>query len=448
MEMISNRQELLRNGTCITARRLIVGAIEAAFSAADARSSIRESVILKGNTLRIIGKNGRKTYSLKDFHSIHVIGAGKASGHMAEALFQIMGERITDGFVIIPENLKVRQTGRIRLWQAAHPLPDQRGMEGVRKMLASVSDLDRDDLVICLISGGGSALMPLPYGNLTISEKRKVTRGLLLSGATIQEINAVRKHLSAIKGGRLAERLDSTIISLIVSDVVGDRLDSIASGPTVPDNTTFRNAANILKKYGLWSSLKVRKVIEDGIAGIIPETPKPYSSVFKRVRNFIIANNSVACEAAMNYLRSKGVNTKVMTMEGEARNVGMYVADLAYNARKIPSAVVMGGETTVTVRGRGRGGRNQEAVLSACIHNQVEKTAVASVGTDGIDGNSDAAGAIVDYLTIKRAKNLKLDPLKYLRNNDSNTFFRKLSDTIYTGPTGTNVNDLLILLCL
>ena len=449
--MITNKQKLLRAGTCVRARRLILGAIEASLSAADPKVCVSRHVKLQGKTLHVM----QSRYSLNDFDSIHVIGAGKASGRMAEALFDILRDRITDGLVIIPENLRTRlRTGGIRLWKASHPIPDEMGVKGVRQMLTIVSNVREHDLVICLISGGGSALMPLPYGELTIADKQRVTSDLLRSGATIKEINAVRKHLSAIKGGRLAERLEKAhVVSLIISDVVGDKLDSVASGPTVPDSTAFKDAAHVLRKYGLWNSvnLKVKHVIEKGLAGGIPETPKPGSIVFKDVRNFVLANNKIVCDAAFNYLKSRGVNANVfpVPLEGEAREVGIRVASMAVEINKRqrkPAALIMGGETTVTVSGNGKGGRNQELVLAASRGiSKLNNTALASVGTDGIDGNSKAAGAVADVFTTIRAERLNLDPRKFLQNNDSHSFFKRLGDTIQTGPTGTNVNDLLIL---
>lgn len=453
--MIINKQKLLHTGTCVKARRLILGALEAALSAADPKVSVRNNVKLKDKTLQIMGNR----YLLNDFDSIHVIGAGKASGHMAEALFDMLHDRITDGFVIIPENLKARlRTGKIKLWKASHPIPNYMGVKGVRQMLATVNSVTERDLVICLISGGGSALMPLPYDDLTIADKQKVTGDLLRSGATILEINTVRKHLSAIKGGRLAERLQKAhTVSLIISDVVGDRLDTIASGPTVPDSTTFIDAANVLKKYDLWNSLgaKVKRTIEKGLSGEISETPKPGSKIFRNVRNFVIANNEQACEAASNYLKSRGIGAMFLTtfLQGEAREVGRSVASLAKDMKDRqhgkPAAVIMGGETTVTVTGKGKGGRNQELVLAASRGiSELGNMAVASIDTDGIDGDSNAAGAIADAFTIKRAQRVKLVPEKFLHNNDSYSFFKRLCDTIQTGPTGTNVNDLLILLCM
>lgn len=452
--MIINKKKLLRAGVCVRDRRLILGALEASLSAADPRVSMRKNVKLNGNDLSIVGNR----YSLNDFDSIRVIGAGKASGHMAEALFDILQDRITNGLVIMPENLKTKlRTGKIKLWRASHPIPSQRGIRGVKQMLETVNNITERDLVICLISGGGSALMTLPYDGVSLADKQKITRDLLRSGATIQEINTVRKHISAVKGGRLAEHLQNThTVSLIISDVIGDRLDTIASGPTAPDKTTFNDTVRVLRKYGLWDSLngKIRHVIEKGLAGVIPETPKPGSRIFRNVRNFVIANNEQACKAALDHLRSRGIHAKLLTtsLQGEARDVGKYVASLAKKTRnrgRKPAAVIMGGETTVTVTGKGKGGRNLELILAASMGiSGLSGTTIASIGTDGIDGNSDAAGAIVDALTIERAERLNLVPQKFLQNNDSYSFFKRLGDTIVTGPTGTNVNDLLILLCV
>jgi glycerate-2-kinase len=453
-ELIINKKELLHIDTCIKSRRSILGALEVALSAADPRVSVKNNVRLKGKMLNIM----KKKYSLDDFDSIHVIGAGKASGYMAEALFYILNDRITDGLVIIPRDLKARlRTGRIRLWKANHPIPDNMGVRGVQQMLLTLGKVTKRDLVICVISGGGSALMPLPFDGITIMDKQRVTEDLLRSGANITEINAVRKHLSAIKGGRLAEILQNArTVSLIISDVVSDRLDTIASGPTAPDSTTFRDAAHVLMKYGLWDSLNrnVKGIIQMGRSGKIPETPKPGSRVFRNVRNFVIANNETACKAALNHLRSRGIHSRLLTtsLQGEAREVGRSVASLAKKIKKRqhiePRAVIMGGETTVTVTGDGKGGRNQELVLATSMGiSKLRNVAVASIGTDGIDGNSNAAGAIADVFTMERARSLNLDPTKFLCDNDSHTFFKKLHDTIQTGSTGTNVNDILILLC-
>ncbi|MFQ5941085.1 MAG: glycerate kinase [Nitrososphaerales archaeon] len=453
--MITNRKELIRSGTCIKVRKLALGSLEAALLAADPKRSVKEHVMLNDNALQI--KNRQYPFT---FDHVYVIGAGKASGYMAEALSEVLSDKITTGLVIIPDNFKVKlRTGNINLWRGTHPIPSDKGVKGTKKILSIVKNATAKDLVICLFSGGGSALMPLPFKGITISQKKKITNDLLRSGATIAEINAVRKHISALKGGRLAESVSkSTLASLIISDVVGDKLDTIASGPTVPDSTTFANASEVLKKYSLWNSLdrSIKSVIEDGLLGSIPETPKPGSKVFKSVGNFIIGSNELACKAALGYLESKGVRSTLLTtlMQGEAREVGVVASSIAQqiNSRSArlatPTSVIMGGETTVTVKGNGRGGRNQELVLSALRSiGSLKNTAIASIGTDGIDGNSDAAGAIADTATSGRARQKKMLPTEYLVNNDSNTFFKKLNDVIKTGPTGTNVNDVVVVVC-
>jgi len=454
--MIKNRTELLGRGKCVRARKLLLGALEASLLAADPKKLVKKHVKFTHNILQIADR----FYSFDDFDHVYVIGAGKASGYMAEALNEVLNDKINDGLVIIPDYFKTElKTGNIELWYGTHPIPSSRNAKGTRKMLDIVKDATTRDLIICLISGGGSALMALPYEDITITQKRKVSKELLRAGATIEEINAVRKHISSIKGGRLAEMLSrSTIISLIISDVIGDRLDAIASGPTAPDPSTFTDAMVVLKKYRLWKGLDndVRKIIMRGVDGKIPETPKPNSKVFKRVRNFMIGNNRLACMAAYDYLKSKGVRPVLLTtfMRGEAREVGTIVSSIVRQISRggvlaKPVSIILGGETTVTVTGNGVGGRNQELVLSATTGiYDVGNTAIAAIGTDGIDGNSDAAGAIADSTTIKRAQKMKMVPVEFLARNNSNIFFRKLDDLILTGPTGTNVNDIVIIICL
>lgn len=302
--------------------------------------------------------------------------------------------------------------------------------------------------------------MPLPRGKITVSDKKEITSALLRSGATINEINTVRKHISDFKGGWLAKKAyPATILNLILSDVVGDPLDFIASGPTVPDSTTFADALKVLKKYDLWKKMPmpVRKVLSDGTKGVIPETPKAGDKVFKGVFNVIVGNNRSASLAACECLKSKGLNTILLTttLEGEARQVGIMLATIAHEVSSSghpvpkPAAIVAGGETTVTVTGKGVGGRNQEIALAATQKlNNMNGVVVASLSTDGIDGPTDAAGAIVDGKTRFKAANMHLVPEEYLSENDSYHFFSKIGDLIFTGPTGTNVNDISIAIVL
>lgn len=302
--------------------------------------------------------------------------------------------------------------------------------------------------------------MAMPRRDVLLDDKREVTELLLRSGANIHEINTVRKHISGFKGGMLAKRAyPATLVSLILSDVIGDDLDVIASGPTVPDSSTFQGAINILKRYDLWNETpnSVRKVLLDGVKKLIPETPKPCDQVFENVHNMVIGNNRLASLAAVQELRRGGMNTLFLTsfMEGEARDVGLMLAALARevstsgNPVSKPAAVVIGGETTVTVTGGGVGGRNQEIALSAATKiERMEGIVVASASTDGVDGPTDAAGAIADGNTIVRARKQNLNAVEHLEDNDSYSFFSKLGDLIFTGPTGTNVNDLSIVVTI
>jgi len=327
-------------------------------------------------------------------------------------------------------------------------------------MLELVSQAEEKDLVICLLSGGGSSLMPQPCKGVSLRDKRKVTDALLKSGATINEINTVRKHISAIKGGWLAKRAyPATVVNLILSDVVGDPLDSIASGPTVPDPTTFQDAIEVLKRYGLWTKVpvSVRKALLDGEKGLTPETPKAGDEVFRRVHNVVVGNTLTATSAAHGSFKKAGLNASLLTsfLEGQARDVGTVLASVAKEVIKSgnpvpkPAGVVAGGETTVTVVGKGKGGRNQEIALGAALKiGGLDGVVVASMSTDGVDGPTDAAGALVDGKTMIRARRLGLDSRAFLAENDSYTFFSRLGDLLFTGPTGTNVCDVSVIVVL
>ncbi len=443
---IKNRDTLLKES--VEKRPLVLDTIEYILNIADPRNIIKESIKLIDAKLVI--KNIEVPL---DFDSIYIIGAGKASGYMAEALYAILGNSIRSGFVIIPDYLEKQEVGDIKLWRATHPIPSKKGLEGVKRMLRLVESADNDDLVICLISGGCSSLMPMPYDGITLIEKQDLTSSLLKSGATIEEINTVRKHISNIKGGRLAARLNTNIISLIISDVINNRLDMIGSGPTSPDPTTYHDAKSVLEKYNLYDKFpSVRRVIEDGINNKIPETPKPNDPIFDRVKNIILADNNSLCTTAMNYL-SNYIDTKILTttLQGEAKDVGLILGsiineigtyDRPFNK---PIALIAGGETVVTLHGNGIGGRNQELLLSALRVINYNRYVMASISTDGIEGNSDAAGAIIDNSTTLKSIKNNLNIERYLSNNDSNTFFKILEDIIYTGPTGTNLNDIVII---
>src|SRR2546425_3520656 len=435
------------------ARRDAIGAIAAGLEAADPRKLLSKHVRLEGHSLRI----GSRNFDLSRFDRVFVLGGGKASPLMASEVEKILGDRISEGLVNVPGYLtSVPRTRFVVFHKATHPLPSMTGAKGVEKMLVMTRNLTVQDLVVCVLSGGGSSLMPLPMPGLSISDKILVTDLLLKSGARIEEINTVRKHLSAVKGGRLAELLyPATVIVLIISDVVSDRLDSIASGPLAPDETTFANAELVLKKYRLWDRIpkSVRQAIDKGRRGFLPETPKKGSRVFNHVYSFIVGSNRDSSAAAARFLRTAGYTTPILStmLQGEARDAGRVISSLLRDSTVSrfgparPFALVAGGETTVTVKGTGLGGRNQELVLSASLGLAGEQGfAVGSMDTDGIDGPTHAAGAIASEKTVEQATRQRLDPESFLEKNDSYHFFAKLNSLIITGPTGTNVGDLLV----
>src|SRR3989449_10349095 len=434
--------------------RDVLTAMDAALAAADPARIIRKHLRLNGPILRA----DKLWFLLRDYRRIFVIGGGKASGYMADEVEKLLGKWITRGLVIIPDYLRPKPRGRrIRYRPSTHPIPTRKGMEAVQAMLRLVENVSRDDMVIVLLSGGGSALMPLPVEGISLNDEARVTSLLLKSGASIEEINTVRKHLSQVKGGRLAARLyPATVLTLIISDVVGDKVDAIASGPTVPDPTTYRDVELVLKKYDLWFQIpeNARRIITRGLSGSIPETPKQKNKVFRRVQNVIVGNNRASCLAAASAMTKAGYRTQVLSIQitGEAREVGRIfgsiVRDIRDNSLPFapPAALIAGGETTVTIRGNGKGGRNQELALAAAVRiSGSEGVVVGSFATDGIEGRTNAAGALVDGSTITRGLRLRMDPEEYLRNNDSYQYFSKLKDLIITGPTGTNVNDIAIL---
>ena len=445
------RLRLRRDGS--PSRRALAEALNGALLAADPRTILKNKLRVRRNELEI----ETLSFKLSKFRRVLVIGGGKATAAMALETEKILDGRITGGSVNIPAYTKPWTKSKlIRFNPASHPIPSEDGVRGVNRMLQLVGRPSQEDLVICLISGGGSALMPLPTTGITLSDKQKITELLLKSGANIHEANTIRKHLSGIKGGRLAEKLyPATVLSLIISDVVGDELESIASGPTVPDDTTYADAYKILQEHGLWRTVprSVRKRVQEGKEGKLPETPKRSSRIFKRVHNVLVGTNKESCKAAAKVLERKGYQSLILStrLQGEAREVGKVLAGVCANIRENqlpvapPAAVVAGGETTVTVHGKGRGGRNQELVLSAASSIRGDPgILVSSIGTDGVDGPTDAAGAVADGNTVERALRTHMDLDSYLRENNSYPFFERLNDLVITGPTGTNVNDIFI----
>ena len=452
---IINKNDLLKSEYFpeINARRVALESLEFALNAADPLKFVSKHITLKKEELII--DNSR--FNLKKFNKIIIVGGGKASGRMAQALEKMLGKRIHNGIINVLEGTSsMFKTDKIELMEASHPIPNIKGIEGVKRMFLLAEKIDHQDLIICLISGGGSSLMPYPIDGISLKDKQDTTKLLLNSGATIKEINYVRKHLSNIKGGRLAKTFyPATIISLIISDVINDSLDTIASGPTVPDNSTFDDAINILNYYQIWNKVPnaIRKVLVNGSYGIIPETPKTSDKFFKKVHNFIIGNNWSACMAAQKRLKHEGFHTMILTpyIQGEAKEVGKILSsiirsiDIKGKPIKRPAAIISGGETEVTVKGSGKGGRNQELVLSASMGIEgIDKVAVVSMSTDGVDGVTNVAGAIADGNTIHRALHLKLNPNIFLKKNDSFHFFEKLKDLLISRPTGTNVSDIII----
>jgi len=387
------------------------------------------------------------------YRNIYVIGAGKAGASMARAAERVLGRRISGGLINVKYG-HVAKLRRIELNECGHPVPDERGVAGAARIAQIAADAQKDDAVVCLISGGGSALMPLPAEPVTLEEKQAVTRLLLACGANIHEINTIRKHISRIKGGQLARLASPAAVeSLLLSDVIGDDLDVIGSGPTAPDASSFRDAAAILEKYGIYGQApaSVRERLERGIRGEIPETPKPGDPIFRRVRNTVVGSNRLALAAAERRARELGYRTLVLASEiqGETREIArMHAAIarevvLASKPVKAPACIITGGETTVTLKGAGLGGRNQEFVLAAAMDVAgLENVVVFSAGTDGSDGPTDAAGAVADGHTLERNPEAR----RFLEENDSYHYFEPLGDLVITGPTNTNVMDVRLVL--
>lgn len=416
----------------------------------DARA-IFKAAVDAANPAAMVEKTLRARKDLDRYDRIFVVGGGKAGGTMAKAAERVLGKRITAGCVAVKDG-DTAKCRHIDLHASGHPVPDQRGVEAAKRIASLCEVAEAKDLVLCLLSGGASALLPAPVPPITLAEKQETTKLLLACGATIHEINAVRKHLSVIKGGRLAKfAAPARVLTLALSDVVGDQLDVIGSGPTAPDEATFATALTVLDRYGIRAKVpaSVREVLEEGI----DESPKPGDPLFARVENIIVGSNQKSLEAAAAKAKSLGYKTMILasTIEGETRDVARLHAAIARQIRtsgqplKTPACVVSGGETTVTIHGKGKGGRNQEFALAAAIDLAGMKDAlVFSAGTDGTDGPTDAAGALADGKTCGRAG---MDAAKQaLAENDSYSFFEELEDLVITGSTGTNVMDIHLVL--
>ncbi|NHJ33730.1 MAG: glycerate kinase [Asgard group archaeon] len=449
---IKNHQSLLEvdfDPRTIEARKIALEIINEGIKAADPKKAIHDSIKLVNDEIRF--SNG-SIFSINDISRLFVIGAGKATVMMAEAVEEILGQNIYAGLINVPENSE-KQTFNLNKIQhnvAGHPLVTSGTISGTKRILEMINGLSATDLVICLISGGGSALLELPVEGVTLKDLSGLFHVLTEVGATIHELNTVRKHISQVKGGKLAQLIQpAKVISLVVSDVIGDTLSTIASGPTAPDLTTWHTTQQIINKYDIMHKLplSIQKAIKQGLAKEINETLKPDNSTFANVENIIIASNSKSCNAMEKYANQEGYSSIIISTEisGEAREVGKKFAE---KTKKMDdnSVLIAGGETTVTIKGKGLGGRNQELALAASqIIAGTKRVAIASVGSDGIDGPTEAAGAIVDGYTALVGSKKKLVIDDFLSNNDSYNFLKQTNNLILTGPTGTNVMEFFVI---
>jgi glycerate 2-kinase len=435
-------------------RRAAESILSRALSTVDAYSVTARAIRLEGDVLSVDGRQ----FPLFAGSRVFVVGAGKASAPMAQAVEDVLGDRLTAGCVVVKTRYTV-PLRRIVLREASHPLPDASGEAAAAEILSLVSGLSPKDLVLCLISGGGSALLPLPQEGLTLHDKILTTDLLLRSGADIAEINTVRKHLSRIKGGQLARAVSpARLVTVLISDIVGSPLDAIASGPTVPDTTTFADGLAVLARHRLTDRVPpaVLAALRRGAAGGLPETPKPGDAVFANAHAVIIADNATAARAAVVEAEQLGFHAQLLStyIEGEAKEVGRVLAGIAREIAATghpadrPACLVCGGETTVIVTGAGRGGRNQEVALSAGrTLSGLPAVLLVSFATDGTDGPTDAAGGVADGTSWARARAQGFDPVGHLADNDAYPLLDAVGDLIRIGPTNTNVNDLMLILC-
>ncbi len=424
-----------------------------AIQSVEAGQSLRKHLRIEKNRLFLKSRG----FPLSRFRRCIAVGAGKACAAMGKALEEILGERLDTGHLTVKYG-HVHPLKRIRLTEAGHPLPDNQGVIGTAAVLDLLQSAGTDDLVIALFSGGGSALLPLPLEGISLEDKQKTVSALLNCGASIHEINTLRKHLSGIKGGRLAQAAyPARLFALVLSDVVGDDLDVIASGPTVPDPSTFVDCLDIVSRYALTDVLpsSVMALLKKGVSGTIPESPKPGDPIFKKTETLVIGSNIQALSAARDAARRLGYHPLILSsiFQGSTREAARFHASIAEEIRRSanpvprPACLISGGETTVVVTGKGTGGRNQEFVLEAALQLAGRgPVVVLSAGTDGTDGPTDAAGALADDITVSRARAAGKDPLKHLEENDAYPFFKSLDDLVITGPTDTNVMDLRILI--
>lgn len=449
----------------MTSREQLAHIIEKSLTSVNPEQIILDSINLDGSTLHVQTDDFSHAIDLDVFNRIIVIGAGKATAPMAKALEGILGDRITEGLIVVKYG-HTDDIKRIECIEAGHPVPDKKGSEGAQKISRMVEEADEKTLCISLFSGGGSALLTLPYRDkaysLTLDNLQKTTKLLLECGGDINEINSVRKHLSSVKGGRLAEKLfPATSINLMLSDVIGDDMQTIASGPTVPDHTTYEDVTEIFSRYELHGKLpkKVAAIIQAGLDKSIKDTPKPDNEIFNKTTNLVIGSNTKALKTAKTECEALGFNTTILTsrLNGEAREIAKFFSALAKEIvhfeqpLKKPAILIAGGETTVTIRGKGRGGRNQEMALA--FLREIEKTPedfsgvlFLSAATDGNDGPTDAAGGFASIIELEKAKTKGLNISEYLGNNNAYPFLEKTGGLFKTGPTNTNVCDIQLVL--
>lgn len=451
MSYIKNREELLSHGD-IRLRKDALDIIDSALHDSDPYIQVKNLIDIDGDVLKV----GNLEYNLNEMGDIYVLGAGKATYPIAKALEDILGDKIKDGVV----TCKYGQEGELtycRLYFANHPTPDQSGVESSIEMMKIAKSTKPSDIVFCCITGGSTSLMPMPVEGLNVEDLEKTYTALLRSGANIVEMNAVRKHLCKIKGGRLAQAIhpEAVIINLTVSDVIGDMLDYITC-PTVPDTSTLDDARATMEKYMLWDKVpnSVSKFLKEATEK--DETPKDLSDHI--IHNFIIVKGDAPCVGAEKRANELGYNTVILStmIEGESREVGTVFAaiakELVLNNRPIqrPCVIIGGGETTVRISGEaGQGGPNQQFALSAATWiDDIDGIVIAGIDTDGTDGASDLAGGIVDGDTMKEARQLKIDIFEHLEKFNDTPALKGLKNGIFTGATGTNVNDLKIILVM
>ena len=438
-------------------RGRILPVLDAALDAVDAAAAVKRMMHYAGDVLQV----GERSYALAHFERVFLLAFGKAATPMAQAALGL-GLRPDDGLVITKYGhgpTDPTALAGLAVVEAGHPLPDAMGVAAARRVVKIIRRATEKDLIITLISGGGSALLTLPAEDLTLQDLQQTTDLLLACGANIDEINAVRKHLSQVKGGQLARlAAPATVISLILSDVIGSPMDIIASGPTAPDASTWADAWAVVEKYHLQAQLppRVRKRLQRGLAGQFSDTPKPGDPIFERVQNIIVGDNAIAAAAARKAAQKQGFNAMILStyVQGEAREVGRVLValgrEIITHKRPLspPACLILGGETTVTLRGQGKGGRNQEMALAAAIElartSDVDPLVIVTLATDGTDGPTDAAGGIVDASSVSRGEAVGLDAQAHLHENNAYPWLKATHDLLVTGPTRTNVNDLYL----